>query len=157
MGFEDLGGLIHSFFDKAGKNPESALANVPQEKFNSRYADPNHPAASGSLISFVSGGRLVPGPNSRGLVGGIASVVGQAVRGEHQGAEREQYKNQTAGGQLYDDPYSRHYRGRSWRRARNDSDIRIGPISTPVSVYQKLMKKVSRLFTFPRVWRPQIS
>lgn len=69
------------------KNPDSVLAQVPKEKSNSRYADPNNPAASGSLISFVSGGRLIPGPSSPGLVGGIASVVGQAVRGEKQGSE----------------------------------------------------------------------
>ena len=42
------------------KNPDSVLAKVPQEKFSSRYADPNHAAASGSLISFVPGGASGP-------------------------------------------------------------------------------------------------
>lgn len=68
------------------KNPDGVLAKVPQEKFSSRYADPNHHAASRSLISFVSGGHLIPNPESRGLVGGIVSVIGQAVRGERQGS-----------------------------------------------------------------------
>jgi hypothetical protein len=68
------------------KNPNSVLANVPQGEFTSRYSDPKSRAASGSLIAFVSGGHLVPNPESRGLVGGILNVAGQAVRGEKQGS-----------------------------------------------------------------------
>jgi hypothetical protein len=78
------------------QNPDSVLAQVPQGEFNSRYADPNHAAASGSLISFVSGGKLIPGPNSRGLIGGLASVIGQAARGENQGAEWERLAAENA-------------------------------------------------------------
>jgi hypothetical protein len=78
------------------QNPDSVLAQVPQGEFNSRYADPNHAAASGSLISFVSGGKLIPGPNSKGLIGGLASVIGQAARGEKQGAEWERLAAQNA-------------------------------------------------------------
>jgi hypothetical protein len=78
------------------QNPDSVLAHVPQGEFNSRYADPNHAAASGSLISFVSGGKLIPGPNSKGLIGGLASVIGQAARGEKQGAEWERLAAQNA-------------------------------------------------------------
>ncbi|KAL2047906.1 hypothetical protein ABVK25_011237 [Lepraria finkii] len=80
--------FVAKYWDKrvtaeyAMKNLDSVLAQVPKEKFNSGYADPINPASSGSLISFVSGGRLISGPSSLGLVGGIASVVGQAVRGE---------------------------------------------------------------------------
>lgn len=68
------------------KNPNSVLANVPQGEFKSRYADPKSRAASGSLIAFVSGGKLVPNPESRGLVGGLLNVAGQAIRGEKQGS-----------------------------------------------------------------------
>lgn len=78
------------------QNPNSVLAQVPQGEFNSRYADPNHAAASGSLISFVSGGKLIPGPNSKGLIGGLASVIGQAARGEKQGAEWERLAAENA-------------------------------------------------------------
>jgi hypothetical protein len=78
------------------QNPDSVLAQVPQGEFNSRYADPNHAAASGSLISFVSGGKLIPGPNSKGLIGGLASVISQAARGEKQGAEWERLAAENA-------------------------------------------------------------
>ena len=133
-------------------NPNSVLAKVPQGKFTSRYADPNNPAASGSLISLVSGGHLVPNPESRGLVGGIASVVGQAVRGERQGSGWDQVKgtngqgyNQQYGNLQNGNRYSRHYRGRSRRRYRNGSDRRDGLISTPIGLYKKLLKKVDSL------------
>lgn len=67
------------------KNPDSVLAKVPQKKCDFRYADLSYPAASGSFISFVSGGLLIPNPDSRGSVGGMISVVGQAGRGKRQG------------------------------------------------------------------------
>jgi len=41
------------------ENPESSLAG-PQPQFRSRYADPNHPANSGSLISLITGGHINP-------------------------------------------------------------------------------------------------
>lgn len=138
------------------KNPGSVLANVPQEKFNSRYADPNHPAASGSLISFVSGGHLVPNPESRGLLGGIVSVVGQAVRGERQGSGWDKVKgtngqgnNQPYNDLQYANQYSRNYRGMGRRGQRNNDNRRDGLISTPVNVYKKLLKKVGHFLSFP--------
>lgn len=106
------------------QNPDSVLAQVPQGEFNSRYADPNHAAASGSLISFVSGGKLIPGPNSRGLIGGLASVIGQAARGEKQGSEWERYAAENA------------QRQQPPRRERK------GIIPTPIRTYKKLLAKV---------------
>jgi hypothetical protein len=45
----------------AGENPGSKLAGQGQEPvFKSRYADPNHPANSGSLISLLTGGHVNP-------------------------------------------------------------------------------------------------
>lgn len=105
------------------QNPNSVLAQVPQGEFNSRYADPNHPAASGSLISFVSGGKLIPGPNSRGLVGGLASVIGQAARGEKQGAEWERL--------------AAEQRQQTFRREKK------GLIAGPIRTYKKLLAKVT--------------
>ncbi len=99
------------------KNPESLLAQVPQGEFNSRYADPTSRSSSGSVISFVTGGHFVPNPESRGLLGGIINVVGQAVRGEKQGSGwtkemmTEQYKQDHRRG-LWN-RYSRHYGGRN--------------------------------------------
>ena len=112
------------------QNPDSVLAQVPQGEFKSRYADPKNHAASGSLISFVSGGKLIPGPNSRGLVGGIVSVVGQAVRGEKQGSEWERIQ-----------PY-----GISRRGTPRDNSVKVGVVATPVSIYKKLVKKVRASF-----------
>jgi hypothetical protein len=41
------------------------LAVAPQTSFASRYADPNHPANSGSLISLVTGGAYNPNRRER--------------------------------------------------------------------------------------------
>lgn len=133
---------------KAAKNPDSALANVPQEKFKSRYADPNHPAASGSVIAFVSGGHLIPGPNSTGLITGMASVIGQAIRGERQGSSWEKYREQQRreAQQRSDEQsnrYSSNYQGRDRKWEFGDTEIPIGPISTPIGVYKRMLKKVS--------------
>ncbi|KAG9663401.1 hypothetical protein KCU64_g1340, partial [Aureobasidium melanogenum] len=105
------------------QNPDSILAQVPQGEFTSRYADPNHAAASGLLISFVSGGKLIPGPNSRGLIGGLASVVGQAARGEKQGSEWERYTAENL---------QRHQASRREKK---------GIIPTPIRTYKKLLAK----------------
>jgi len=53
-----------------GKHPESFLAQGPPEKFTSRYADPNHPASSGNLISFITGGHINPPSLGGGGFGG---------------------------------------------------------------------------------------
>ncbi|CAD0090650.1 unnamed protein product, partial [Aureobasidium mustum] len=121
--------FVANYWDKRAtaeysmQNPDSVLAQVPQGEFNSRYADPNHAAASGSLISFVSGGKLIPGPNSRGLIGGLASVIGQAARGEKQGSEWERYAAENA------------QRQQPPRRERK------GIIPTPIRTYKKLLAK----------------
>ena len=74
------------------------------------------------LISFVSGGKLIPGPNSRGLIGGFASVIRQAARGEKQGSEWESY----AVGQ----------------RQNAQRQEKRGIIPNPIRTYKKLLAKV---------------
>lgn len=54
---------------KIGKHPDSVLAQTPKPTFTSRYADPSHPASSGSLISLVTGGRINPPTLQRGGMG----------------------------------------------------------------------------------------
>ncbi|KAI4716242.1 hypothetical protein E4T48_07543 [Aureobasidium sp. EXF-10727] len=121
--------FVANYWDKRAtaeysmQNPDSVLAQVPQGEFNSRYADPNHAAASGSLISFVSGGKLIPGPNSRGLIGGLASVARQAYRGEKQGAEWERYAAENP------------QRQQTSRREKK------GIIPTPIRTYKRLLAK----------------
>lgn len=114
--------------DFAMKNPGSVLAQVPHGEFKSRYADPKNHAASGSLIAFVSGGKLIHGPNSRGLIGGLVSVNAQTVRGEKQGMEWERYT-----------PYE-------IQRQRGPRDNRVSGLG---SAYKKLVKKVSSQCQFP--------
>jgi hypothetical protein len=54
----------------AGENPGSSLAQT-DPKFKSRFADPNHPANSGSLISLVTGGAIDTRGNHQGGLGGL--------------------------------------------------------------------------------------
>ena len=70
------------------ENPDSSLSTGAPE-FKSRYADPNHPASSGSLISLVTGGKVDPrGVNNknqskragRGGLGLIRGSVGYIRR-----------------------------------------------------------------------------
>lgn len=37
------------------ENPDNALTQAPPPTFTSRYADPSHPANSGSLIALATG------------------------------------------------------------------------------------------------------
>jgi hypothetical protein len=58
--------FVADYFDRraqaqyAAENPNSSLAQNPSTGFASRYADPNHPANSGSLVALVTGGALNP-------------------------------------------------------------------------------------------------
>lgn len=72
----------------AGDNPESKMANLaPKPEFRSRYADPSHPASSGDLLAFVTGGKVSAGmargrvqeTAGRGL--GRGSAMGMCGRG----------------------------------------------------------------------------
>ncbi|KAF8850677.1 hypothetical protein BDZ45DRAFT_769445 [Acephala macrosclerotiorum] len=49
----------------------------PKDNFSSRYADPNHPANSGSTISLVTGGYINPPPLGRAAEG-LAGIGGRA-------------------------------------------------------------------------------
>lgn len=59
----------------ASDHPDGMLAQGPKPKFTSRYADPNHPAASGDLVALVTGGhassRSLRGGGGGGLRGGL--------------------------------------------------------------------------------------
>jgi hypothetical protein len=69
---------------QAGKHPDNVLANGPQPNFTSRFADPNHPVNSGSLISLVTGGYInVPplGGKGGGLGGGLGGGRGGGIGG----------------------------------------------------------------------------
>lgn len=49
------------------KCPESSLKVEPTKTFTSRYSDPTHPANNGTLLGFISGGKIdLPAAVSRG-------------------------------------------------------------------------------------------
>lgn len=72
----------------AGNHPESKMASLaPKPEFRSRYADPSHPASSGDLLAFVTGGKASAGmvreqvQDATGGRLGRGSVVGVRGRG----------------------------------------------------------------------------
>ncbi|KAL4899607.1 hypothetical protein BDW74DRAFT_163221 [Aspergillus multicolor] len=119
--------FLADYFDRRGQakftmeNPTSALNMAPKPTFTSRYADPSHPAASGDLLSLVSGGYInrseirqrqrtpegrrgiaggrfshLPGGNIglRDLPGGgIIHAVASARRGRHGRGAEGQYED----------------------------------------------------------------
>jgi hypothetical protein len=84
------GNFVSDYWDRraqaeyAGQNPGSALAKTPKPSFTSRYADPNHPANSGSLISLVTGGYINP-PRRKGVLGlgGLRGSLGGGYDSRH--------------------------------------------------------------------------
>ncbi|PLN85050.1 hypothetical protein BDW42DRAFT_191133 [Aspergillus taichungensis] len=64
--------FIANYLDKRAQaafamdNPDSTLSQGPPPTFTSRYADPSHPASSGSLISLVTGGHITDDDIRRG-------------------------------------------------------------------------------------------
>ncbi|KAL5334905.1 hypothetical protein BJX70DRAFT_391056 [Aspergillus crustosus] len=83
--------FVANYFDRRSQaqfsveNPDNALNMAPKPTFTSRYADPSHPASSGDLLGFVSGGhitsdalprRRVDRRESRGQRGLLGSLPG---------------------------------------------------------------------------------
>ncbi|KAL2012543.1 hypothetical protein VTN00DRAFT_68 [Thermoascus crustaceus] len=66
----------------ASKHPDNTLSKGPKPTFTSRYADPDHPASSGSLISLVTGGYINPPPLGGGMGGrGLGRGFGDGESG----------------------------------------------------------------------------
>jgi hypothetical protein len=63
----------------AAENPDSMLAMNPEDqKFAGRFADPNHAANSGSLVSLLTGGKI--NPNALRERRRASKRVGRAMR-----------------------------------------------------------------------------
>lgn len=60
---------------QAKDNPDSALAAGPKPEFASRFADPSHPANSGSLVALLSGGAIQM-PERSAMIGGRGGSLG---------------------------------------------------------------------------------
>lgn len=70
------GNFVNDYMDRravakwAGDHPESKMANAQRKpEFHSRYADPTHPASSGDLVAFVTGGKFTSGSIRDGGLG----------------------------------------------------------------------------------------
>ena len=146
---------------KIGKHPDSVLAQTPKPTFTSRYADPNHPASSGSLISLVTGGHINPPPvqQARGLGGGFGGLLGGGYesgqadgrRGGHERGLGALLNRGGSGG------YDRSGQGQTYSdvdtQRGSSGDVRTGGglglgsgllgLPTPQTAMKKLLKKVS--------------
>ncbi|KAH6884198.1 hypothetical protein B0T10DRAFT_518246 [Thelonectria olida] len=111
---------VQDYYDKrarakfARKHPDSVLNQGPQPTFTSRYADPNHPAASGSFRSLITGGFIKPpsmtlpqggligrnlGQGRQGSLAGLQGLAGRpGLAGRSGGGLRDQIMNARGGG-----------------------------------------------------------
>ncbi|KAH0489348.1 hypothetical protein TgHK011_009781 [Trichoderma gracile] len=75
----------------ANEHPESRLAQLNEKpEFHSRYADPNHPASSGSLLALLTGGAVTGRLSQRSQ----AKRDERAARREHRSDRREAKREQ---------------------------------------------------------------
>ncbi|KAM0425049.1 hypothetical protein ACHAPT_009608 [Fusarium lateritium] len=157
---------VREYFDKraqakfAAKNAGSSLVQGPTPEFTSRYADPNHPASSGSFRSLVTGGHVNPPPMSRqerlaNAMGNWCTSwdarqpAGNYTLKEHVlrtrgilslGAPRAPYGGQPA------EPFAQDTSirpGFGSRFDRNRDNMQVGPLSvpSPSSMIKKALKK----------------
>jgi hypothetical protein len=84
--------FVADYFDRraqakfAGEVAGSKLSAGAEPTFSSRFADPNHPANSGSLISLLTGGHINPAER-RGRKRGARRIRKAYRRGEQIGPE----------------------------------------------------------------------
>lgn len=147
------GSFLTEYFDRravakwAGDNPESKMTSLaPKPEFRSRYADPSHPASSGDLLAFVTGGKTSTGmirEQVQGAAGGMigrGSAVGMGGRGGTRGFGRAGQLNAGL-------PHS-------LLQGRGSPANGIGPLHL-IGGVKKLLQKVSRLAS-PRLAIPGI-
>ncbi|KAK1146822.1 hypothetical protein N8T08_002583 [Aspergillus melleus] len=106
--------FMADYLDRRGQaefimeNPTSDLNKAPKPEFTSRYADPSHPASSGSLMGLVTGGHFTGDQirPTRALGGGLGGgflgrgPIGQIISGVQASRSR------STGGS--DQPQSQH-------------------------------------------------
>ncbi|KAM5349135.1 hypothetical protein ACJ41O_008958 [Fusarium nematophilum] len=158
---EDAQDYVREYFDKraqakfAAKNSGSVLIQGPAPEFTSRYADPNHPASSGSFRSLVTGGYINPPSMSRQrYLRGVVDSWCADWDGRQPSYTLKEHVLRTAG---LPSPRSRAeytpYGTPSYPRddSRQDAsrlgtsrdNIQVGPLSVPTarSVVKKALKK----------------
>lgn len=83
----------------ATDNPDSGLANVGvKPEFKSRYANPNHPAASGNLLALLTGGAVGGDNGGGGLLGMRQQRQGGFDRREMGGRQPNERRGVLGGG-----------------------------------------------------------
>lgn len=161
---------VREYFDKraqakfAAKNAGSSLVQGPTPRFTSRYANPNHPASSGSFRSLVTGGHINPPAMSRqermaGVMGNWCTSydarqpAGNYTLRDHVlrtrgmlslGAPRVEHAPYS--GQPVE-PATSERPGLGSRLSRNRDKMQVGPLSVPSpgSMVKKVLKKVSQV------------
>lgn len=139
------------------ENPNSVLSKSPKPTFTSRYADPSHPANSGSLIALVTGGHVTRDhlpqrrvrrssrgrgheQGQRGLVGAVAAARSRQSPLQNAHGELDSEENQGDSGRT-----SLRDRRRSAREGalstRNPRERLLG--GGPIHGIGKLLKSVS--------------
>lgn len=141
---------------QAKDNPNSALAAGPKPEFASRFADPSHPANSGSLVALLSGG-AVQMPERNNMLGGRGGGFGG--RGNSNAARFD--RNAISGrgmssrgplgrglGGLFEIASSQNSPPNTDRGMRQSLVAsrggRGGSAAGPLGIVQKVMKKVRR-------------
>lgn len=144
---------------QAKDNPDSALAAGPKPEFASRFADPSHPANSGSLVALLSGGAIQM-PERNTILGGRGGPLGG--RGDFDATRLD--RNAMSGrGMSSRGPLGRGLEGlfevaqprnnfpnanRGMQQGLGASrGGRGGSSAGPLGIVQKVMKKVRRILT----------
>lgn len=104
------------------EHPQCDLTQGPQPEFTSRYANPSHPASSGSLLGLVTGGH----------------VTREGIRQVRESTRRDPGFRRRA---------PRRRRLREGDSSRGDQEGRRGSRQGPVAGIQKLLQSVSRWYT----------
>lgn len=159
------------------KNPDSALSQGHKPTFRSRYADPSHPASSGSLVGLLTGGHMtgerlvqlrsggIGTDRRRGLsrqssetpplsLGGLAAGI-RAARFGRLPMEDPQGQDEMHREESYQhSPAHTSYGGQSVPgRGRGIRDLRqTGPLGSPIGGIKKLLKEVL-MIPFPMAYR----
>lgn len=134
------------------ENPASDLNKAPKPQFTSRYADPSHPASSGSLMGLVTGGH-VTGDRLISMRGRYDQGLGGVLLGRRQGPIAQVVGGMQAtranSGNGHSRPKDRHSPspGRYAPGSRNPRDRLLGPVGGArggaVGGIQKMLKSVS--------------
>ncbi|KAG9527764.1 hypothetical protein KCU93_g4893, partial [Aureobasidium melanogenum] len=139
----------------AKNNPNSALAAGPKPEFASRFADPSHPANSGSLVALLSGGAIQM-PERNNVLGTRGGHLGGRANASANRFDRSRSVGFGGGmasqgplgrglGGLFEVAQPQHSPSNTDRSMQQRSGVsrggRGGSSAGPLGIVQKVMKK----------------